>query len=296
MTRFRALLLAVLGVLLLAGCWNGRILFTFEQPFWSSIGGEPRLAAALAASAATHGYVSQFDIETAATDPVAVLAGKLALRRYAAVVVGPLLSFQWQGFAARSPGTIFILVDAPAPSQDAPSNVVFLTFDRTAAFRDAGRAAGTHVRTKFGGIDSSRLGPRIAVLTSADSDISATEVDAFTRGVADSLDGARPEARFLTAPVDVGAIAASVSQERAAGAEIFLLGLGAQNPSALQAIHDAGGAAILGDWLVSGAFPEQVLLSVEEDVPGGITRALDGLRKGAARVQGQVNLVRGKKI
>ena len=225
-----------------------------------------------------------------------MLSGKLAARGYAAAVVGPLLSFEWQGFSAQHPRTIFVVIDAPIPVGDTPPNVVFLTFDRTAAFRDAGWAAGTEVRRKFGAADASRLGPRIAMLTCADSDISAAEVDAFTRGVSDSLDGGRPEARFLTSPVDAGAITAAVGQMRKAGAEVFLLGLGEHDPSGLQALRDAGGAAVLGDWAVSGAFPPQVLLSVEEDVPGGITRALDGLRSGVTHVRGRVTLVGGKKI
>jgi hypothetical protein len=294
--RLRALLPAVLCVPLLAACWNGRILFTFEQPFWSSIGGESRVGAALAVASAERGYFPRIDVEPVSPDPVSALAGKIAPRGYAAVIVGPLLSFEWEGFATKFPRTKFVLIDAPVPSRDAPANAVFLTFDRTGAFRDAGRAAGTKVQTKFGAVDASRLGPRIAVLTSVDSDISAAEVDAFTRGVADSLDGGRPEARFLTAPVDTSAVNAAVSQMRRAGAEIFLLGLGEHNPSGLQALRDAGGSAVLGDWLVSGAFPAQVLFSVEEDVPGGIALALDGLRTGVMRVSGPVKLVSGKKI
>jgi hypothetical protein len=294
--RLCTLLPVVLCAALLTACWNGRILFSFEQPFWSSIGGESRLGAALAAAAAGHGYFPRIDVEPAGPDPVAALSGKFASRGYAAVIVGPLLSFEWERFVAKFPGTKFVLIDAPVPARDAPPNAVFLTFDRTGAFRDAGRAAGAEVRTKFGAIDASRLGPRIAVLTSVDSDISAAEVDAFTRGVADSLDGGRPEARFLTAPVDTGVVTAAVSQMRRAGADIFLLGLGEHDPSGLQALRDAGGSAVLGDWLVSGAFREQVLLSVEEDVPGGIALALDGLRTGVTRVQGPVRLVSGKKI
>jgi hypothetical protein len=87
-----------------------------------------------------------------------------------------------------------------------------------------------------------------------------------------------------------------VDKLRSAGAEIFLLGLGEHDPLGLEALHDSGGTAVVSDWQVSGAFPSQVLLSVEEDVPGGITRALDALRAGISLVQGPVRLVSGKKI
>ena len=296
MIRLRALLPAVLCVPLLAACWNGRILFTFEQPFWSSIGGESRVGAALAVASAERGYFPRIDVEPVSPDPVSALAGKIAPRGYAAVIVGPLLSFEWEGFATKFPRTKFVLIDAPVPSRDAPANAVFLTFDRTGAFRDAGRAAGTKVQTKFGAVDASGLGPRIAVLTSVDSDLSPGEVDSFTRGVAEALDGGRPESRLLPAPADAGAISAAVDQLRRAGVETFLLGLGERNPAGLEALRGAGGAAVLADWRASGAFSAQVLLSVEEDVPGGITRALNVLRTGVTRVQGPVRLVSGKKI
>jgi hypothetical protein len=293
--RLSALIPAFACALLLTGCWNGRILFTLEEPFWSSIGGDARLGAALAGVAALHGYFPRVVIEPAGTDPLAALAAGLDPGRHAAVVVGPLLSFQWEGFVAKYPRTRFVLIDAPPPGQD-PPNAVFLTFDRTGAFRDAGRAAGADVRKRFGAADASVLGPRIAVLTSVDSDLSPGEVDSFTRGVAEALDGGRPESRLLPAPADAGAISAAVDQLRRAGVETFLLGLGERNPAGLEALRGAGGAAVLADWRASGAFSAQVLLSVEEDVPGGITRALNVLRTGVTRVQGPVRLVSGKKI
>jgi len=113
---------------------------------------------------------------------------------------------------------------------------------------------------------------------------------------AEALDGGQPVSRALTAPVDKTRIKAAVDDLRRAGVEVFLLGLGENDPLGLEALRDAGGKAVLADWQVSGAFPSQVLMSVEEDVPGGITRALDALRAGASLVQGPVRLVSGKKI
>lgn len=294
--RISALVPAVLCGLLFTGCWNGRILFVFEQPFWASIGGDARLGASLAGAAAARGYFPRIDIAPAGPDPLAAFAATLASREYAAVIVGPLLSFQWEDFAALHPRTRFVLVDAPFPRRDPAANAVFLTFDRSGAFRDAGRAAAEDIRKRFGSADPSRLGPRIAVLTSLDSDISAEEVDAFTRGVADALEGGRPQAQSLPASVDAGAITAAVNQLKREGAETFLLGLGRNDPAGLEAVRAGGGSAILADWLTSGSLPAQVMLSVENDVPGGITLALDGLRSGVSRVQGPVRLVGGKKI
>jgi hypothetical protein len=288
--------LVVFCALLLAGCWNGRIYYSFEQPFWSSIGGETRLVAGFAGSAAVRGYLPRIDVSPAGTEPLARLLGNMSTGSYTCVIVGPLLSFQWAEFVRRFPDTWFVLIDAPAPPGEVPPNAVFLTFDRTAAFRDAGRAAGASVRARFGAEDTSQLGARIAILASDQSDLSAPEVDAFTRGAADALDGGRPAARSLPAASDKTAIKAAVDQMRRGGAEIFLLGLGENDPVGLEAVRDAGGSAVVADWQSSGAFADQVLFAVEDDMPGGITRALDSLRSGVVRVQGPVRLVRGKKI
>jgi hypothetical protein len=294
--RLRLPFSALLFALLLSGCWNGRALYSFEQPFWSSIGGEPRLHAALAGAAASHGYFPRIDVDGAGTDPQALLAGILGSGAYSAAIVGPLLSFEWTAFVPRFPGTRFVLIDAPPPDQDPPPNAVFLTFDRTGAFRDAGRAAGESVRATHGAAEASLSGSRIAMLTSDASGLAPAEVDAFTRGVAEALDGARPVSRVLAAPSDRAAVRAAVDEMRRAGAEVFLIGLGEQDPMGLEALRDNGGRAIVADWQVSGAFRAQVMLSVEEDVAGGITRALDALRTNVARVQGPVKLVSGKKI
>jgi hypothetical protein len=294
--RLRLFLSALLFALFLCGCWNGRVLYSFEQPFWASIGGEPRLQAALAAAAAARGYFPRIDVQGAGPDPQALLAGILASGRYSAAIVGPLLSFEWTAFVPRFPGTRFILVDAPPPAQDPPPNAVFLTFDRTGAFRDAGRAAGESVRAAHGAADASASGPRIAVLTRDDSSLSAAEVKAFTRGAAETLDGAQPVSRVLSGAPDRAAVRAAVDVLRRSGAEVFLLGLGELDPLGLEALRDGGGRAIVADWQVSGAFPAQVMLSVEVDVAGGITQALEALRTGVVRVQGPLRLVSGKKI
>jgi hypothetical protein len=294
--RLRLLLSALLFVLLLCGCWNGRVLYSFEQPFWASIGGEPRLQAVLAGAAAAHGYLPRIDVQAAGADPQAQLAGLLASGRYSAAIVGPLLSFEWTAFVPRFPGTRFILIDASPPAQDPPPNAVFLTFDRTAAFRDAGRAAGESVRAAHGAADASVSSPRIAVLTRDESSLSAAEVDAFARGAAETLDGAQPVSRVLSGAPDRAAVRAAVDVLRRDGAEVFLLGLGELDPLGLEALRDGGGRAVVADWQVSGAFAAQVMLSVEADMPGGITQALDALRTGVVRVQGPVVLVSGKKI
>jgi hypothetical protein len=283
-------------IVLLGGCWNGRALYSFERPFLSSLGDATRLRVSLARAALSNGYLPRFDSDVAA-EPVAGLLRNVAGGGYAVVIVGPLLSFQWSQFVPSIPGSEFVLVGVPAPAGPAPRNAVFLTFDRAPAFREAGRAAGESVRASAGPeASSSLLGARVGVLTADRSGLAPAEAEAFALGVADALDGARPVNRTLTASPDPEVIRAAVSQMRGEGVQIFLLGLGERDPVGLEALRDGGGAAVVSDWQASGALPAQVLVSVEEDVPGGITRALAAAKSGATRVDGPVRAVRGRKI
>jgi hypothetical protein len=254
------------------------------------------MRAALAAGAAARGLFPRFVLSPPAADPSGDLEGRLAPNGYAAAIVGPLLSLEWEKFVRKFPATRFVLVDAPMPAGEPPRNALFLTFDRTAAFRDAGRAAGAFVRSFTGGATAPREGARIAVLSSSNSGLSAAEEDAFSRGAAEVLDTDRLVSRSLPDPVDRTAIRAAVDKLRSGGTEVFLLGLGEHDPLALEALRDSGGIAVVADWQVSAAYPAQVMLSVENDVPGGIMLAMKVLRAGISHVQGPVRLVRGKKI
>jgi len=293
--RRAALLLLLCGtvcaVVVLAGCWNGRVLYAFEPPFAATLGDDASLRLALGSAALRHGYVPSFSA-AAGQDPVAVLQQE-AGRGYATVVVGPLLSFQWKQFAAAFPRTRFILVDVPAPDAGAPSNAVFLTFDRTAAFRAAGQLAARTVRaaaeTGAVGFD---LAARIGVLAADGSGLLPEEVDAFLGGAAGLLDGARPASRTLPALPDAEAVRAAVTQMRADGVQVFLLGLGERDPVGLEALRDGGAAAVVSDWRHSSPLASQVLASVEEDVEGGISLAL-AASGGSRVVQGPVRLVEG---
>jgi len=298
--RRAAALLASVGALscivLLGGCWNGRALYSFERPYLSSLGDETGLRVSLVRAALSNGYLPGFDTDLGA-EPVAGLLRSTAAGGYSIVVVGPLLSFQWSQFVPNVPGSVFVLVDVHAPMGEVPKNAIFLTFDREPAFREAGRAAGESVRASArAGTPPSALGARIGVLAAEHSGLAPAEAEAFALGVADALDGARPGDRMLAASPDPEAIRASVSQMRDSGVAVFLLGLGERDPVGLEALRDGGGAAVVSDWQASGAFPAQVLASVEEDVPGGIARALAASKSGTRRVAGLVKVVRGRKI
>jgi hypothetical protein len=288
-----ALILTVLSSLFLAGCWNGRVLLAFERPFWTSLDGGPRVALALGLSSAGQGYFPRLIVSGQAEHPSERLAAEAAAGRYSAVVVGPLLSFDWRTYAPQNARTRFILLGGISVT-DLPPNTVSLRFDRRNAFRAAGAAAGMAVKDgAAAGPGAGAAGARIAVLLSPSPVLEPIEVDAFSEGVARVLDGSRPLVRMVTERVDKPTVKTVIEEMHKEGVEIFLLGMGALDAWALEVLKGTGGSAVVGDWSSSGAFPRQVFLSVEEDLAGGIGRAL-GSRREAREVMGPVRLVGGR--
>jgi len=286
-----ALAIPALCILLLSGCRNGPLMFSFEQPFWISLGDDAQVRLSLMRAAVQHGYLPRIFVRGPQENPAAHLAQDISAGRFRTVVVGPLLSFEWQGYVPQSPRTHFILIGA---EEDLPQNAIALVYNRTRAFSAAGFAAGASVRERVRGDVSLALGSRIGILLNASSPLTAAETDGFVAGVAEALDGARPAVRVLADGTDRPGVKAAIEQMRAQGVEIFLLGLGSLDTWCLTVMKDAGGCAVVADWASSGALPAQVFLSVEEDIPAGISRALAHTAPDVRMVDGPVRIVAGE--
>jgi hypothetical protein len=211
---------------------------------------------------------------------------------YRTAVVGPLVSSQWRGYAARFARTRFILIGEDS-APDLPPNAMRIIWDRTEAFRSAGFAAGTAVREEGGGTGVASLAGRVGALLSSNGVLTDAEMEAFSSGVAEALDGGLPVVRTLATPSDKAAVKAALEQMRQAGAEIILLGTGSLDSWCLEVMSSTGGSAVVADWAVSGAFPQQVFLSIEEDIPQGIGRALAARSANGGQVNGPVHIVTG---
>ncbi|HVP17714.1 MAG TPA: BMP family ABC transporter substrate-binding protein [Spirochaetia bacterium] len=287
--RLAALL--ALSPLLIGGCWNGRLLVAAEQPWWVARGGEARLLWPLAKTALVHGFFPRFFVIGAQEDSLARLRQELASRRYAAAVVSPLLSQDPQGYALSFAATRFLLVDGPQPVPGQP-NAVPLSFERAPSFHLAGLAAGLSISSEAGGTVSSAFAQRIGVLTSAHPPGTQAEIIAFAAGVAQALDGGQPVIRKLSDPIDRNAVKSSIEEMRKDGIEIFLLFMGAADSWSLETLRNSGGCAIVADWSASASFPQQVFLSIETDLAGGVSLFLSR-KDGEGVVNGPVRIVAG---
>lgn len=268
------------------------MMFSFEQPYWTSLGADLQMRGALAWVSVRHGYLPRIFVRGPQENPAAHLAQDVSTGPFRTVVVGPLLSYEWKGYVTQSPRTRFILIGEEG-ADELPPNAVALVFDRARAFNAAGFAAGESVHEGARGDVSAELGTRVAILLTPTSALTAEEMEGFASGVAEALEGARPTVRVLEG-ADKAAVKAAIEQMRAQGVEMFLLDMGSLNPWCLEVLRDAGGCAVVSDWASSGAFPAQVFLSVEEDIPGGIARALSPAGLGTHAVSGPMRIVEGK--
>jgi hypothetical protein len=285
----KTLFFPLLFSLFLCGCSGGGTLFFFEKPWYSTLGEETRVRVSLARAALMHGRIPHFVTSTSSTDPRSALEKAVKAGRYGMAVVGPLLSYEWEGFVGDFPGTRFVLVGVAAPEQSLPSNATFLSFDTREAFRTAGREAARSVRERPAA-DPAR---GLVVLTARDSDLSSDEIQAFRAGAAEVLEGAMPAVEALDPSADSPIVRSTIQGMRGRGVEVFLLGLGSLAPAGLESLRDLGGCAVVADWQGSGECPEQVLFSIEEDVSGGISLAIGAAARGEPRVSGAVKCVQG---
>jgi hypothetical protein len=290
MKRMLLSALVVCCALLLGGCWNGRVLFAMEEPYWMAAGGDALLRWPLVRASVARGYLPRFLVIGAQQDPEGSFSRSIRAGRYRAVVVGPLLSLEPLGFAPAQ--TRFLLLDDPTTPQQ--NNAVRLVFDRIASFKTAGYAAGLSVGAETGGNVSNALSSHIGILVSAHPPGTSEELAAFSSGVEQALDGGQPLVRTLSEPSDRNSMKAAIDQMRSDGVEIFLLFTGNPDSWALENLRNAGGCAIVSNWAASNAFPQQVFLSIEADLSGGVARFLSNREAGPGTVSGPVRLVAGK--
>jgi hypothetical protein len=251
-------LLILAGILALASC--GRLVVLAADPWWSAVSaGSPTLARQVALAALRRGYLPTFVAVPAREDARERLLTALSRGRGrpAAVVLGPPLSFAAGEYANRFPDVTFVLVGGPG-GDDGMVNTVQLAFDRTAAFGAAGSLAAA-------------AGP-VAVL-SADGR-SERETAAFVKGVLAVPGAVAPVTRGVGDLPDIVQLKSVVAELRDTGVAVFLYRPTGSGTVFLDVLAAAGGYAVVEDWAASRPRPQQVLASIEDDLPAGIGACL----------------------
>jgi hypothetical protein len=270
---FAGLVLAATAISL-ASC--GRLVVLADDPWWGAVAaGSTAPARQVAKAVLAKGYWPTFLAVAEREDASERLEAVLGAGRIAVVVIGPPLSTDAAALAARHPGVTFILLGG-LPGDDGFANTVQLAFDRTTAFREAGRLAAA-------------AGPTAVLSTQGRPD---AETAAFVAGVGDVEGAPRPLERVLPDRPDTAVLETAVSVLRAQGVSVFLYRPTGSRAAFLDVLAAAGGSGVVEDWAVSRPRPGQVLASIEDDIAGGIAACLS--RGAPAIVSGSVRVVRGE--
>jgi basic membrane lipoprotein Med (substrate-binding protein (PBP1-ABC) superfamily) len=293
--RLTAVLLLSASIAL-GSCSERGLLVFMADPYVQSLGGGSSLKSGLSAVAGK--YDMHLDLLVSGImEPVDdVLSRRLSRTRAAAVVVGPLFSIEAAQLAGKFPQVRFILMGGPS-SSETNGNVLRLLFDRREAFQTMGYASALSLKEETVGAGSSPSGQAPAggagVLLPRSRIAADEEVDAFSRGFKQAAGASRLIVQDLNEPIDGETVRKAVRDMRAQGVEIFLPVLGESNEACLEAVRNSGGCVVTADWEGTGAFANQVFLSVEEDVAAGIDASL-AAASDTGIVYGPVRVVSGR--
>ncbi len=286
-----AVRLHCIGILLVlalfSGCSGRGVLVFLSEPYSVSLGAKGSFQRDLSAAVSARGYRLTLVAAPSAEQPENRLAEELGRGRTAVAVIDPLFSREAGRLAPGYPGVAFVLTGGEEGT-DASGNVKRLVFDRSAAFQTAGYASVMSLKAKSGGESA----PGIGILLPHSRAVGDAAASAFIKGCLEA-GGAAPLVKELEDPLDKAAVTRAVEELRKQNVEIVLPRLGELNAACLAALRTSGGSAVTEDWKGTGAFADQVFLSIEEDVIGGIAACLDPSAAGASSIPGPVEVVWG---
>jgi hypothetical protein len=278
------------SMLLLSACSSNTAVFFISTPEWESMGGGRELERELSAVVREHGYSMRMVVQGILEPFGDRLSRELSRGRASVAIVSPLFSDEAVTVASRFPAVSFVMLGGTAPSGSEPG-FLRLRFDRRDAFQSMGFVTALSLgESATAGQPKGRVGILLLQARSGGDE----EIVAFRLGLSEAGDTEMPIVRELQEPVDKAAVQKAVTEMRAQAVEIFLPRLGELNSTCLEALKSSGGSAVTEDWEGSRAYEQQVFLSVEEDIVGGVGKCLTGIGGEDRIVYGPVRVVCGK--
>ncbi len=209
--------------------------------------------------------------------------------RPAWVFLAPLLPLDAGALAACLPEARFLSELAAVPS--AP-NLHSLRFRRVEAFRDAGTIAARLLTRPalrpILGEGEPRGAPKAGFLQAQPTDQGTLEAEAFREGFLAEAGADLLVERTVGSQSDTGQARRVLEKMHEEGVVLFVLKTYALTGFCLEFLRAEGGVAFLEEGAGRGAFPEQVVLWLEEDLVGAL-RSLPSTPEGQV-VNGQVRL------
>jgi hypothetical protein len=208
------------------------------------------------------------------------------------VFLGPLLPLDADALAARLPDVRFLSEQAGTPGA---SNLYRLRFRRVEGFREAGTVAARLLTSPslrpVLGERTARGAPKAGLLQAVPTPQGALEAEAFREGFLAEAPADLLVDRTIGSLTDTGQARRALEQMRQEGVAFFALKTYTLSGFCLEFLRSEGGVAFLEEGAGRRAYPEQVVLWLEEDLVGAL-RSLSSAPAGQL-VAGPVRLHAG---
>ncbi len=287
--------LFLLAILLLAvSCRSRPSVLVLLDPYSSAL----LESRGLAPDALRRGLGEQFRARVLVVDPakepMPAVEQLLAELRPGWVYLSPLLPLDVHVLASRFPG-VRIVQEGTGPGPE--PNLVRLDFQREEAFRRAGRAVArllTQEALRPVLVSGQAPAPKAAVLLAQPLLVARQRAEAFRAGFLSVADAALLFERDLDTLSDTAKARRVLESLREQGAGVFLFQTYGLTGFCLENLRSQGGLAVLEEPVGGTGYEEQVLLSLQEDLPAALR--LLSTAAGQTRIEGPVRLVWGKPV
>ncbi len=277
----------ILCILFLFSCSEkNNLIFLSESFFWEVIENNGRLAEGLADVAKTNNFIFKNVISN--EDHLSVLEVILQNKNNSVVILSPFMNNLAINIAEQYKEHLFILF-GNIIDDELPANLLVVTFDRTATYREAGVITVKTIKS----VESSFNNIKIGIIVSNISRQTEAEIDAFKLGVLEIVDESFIVERVLSNYNDHVLIRDAIESMRDEGALYFLLKVFQSNTYSLEILKNSGGYAIVEDWAGIGGYEEQVILSVEEDYIETIAYCLLLIEQNSGKIHWKNNRING---
>jgi hypothetical protein len=271
-------------ILLLSCSPQKNIYFVTESYFWEVIDYNGKLEEEFSNSARLFGL--NYSTVISDENHQLVLQDILKDGTESIVILSPFMNNM--EIPEQYPETLFITFGDTIET-DLPDNLLTVVFDRTEAYRKAGKYIAELVLNS----DIHQKGVKIGIIYSNISKQTENEVDAFKHGITETADESIILEREILNIADHAVIRSAVEEMRNNGAFYFLFKLFQSNLYCLESIENLGGYAVVEDWRSSKISEEHVILSVEEDYNSTIRLCLEQMETRNGNYHWKLNKIDG---
>jgi basic membrane lipoprotein Med (substrate-binding protein (PBP1-ABC) superfamily) len=257
---------------------RNEVIFFAEKYWWNVIDQESNLSQTLNSICTQEGFYLKTVITEKEENYADELMYTASSGRANIIITGPMLAYDVDMIAAEFTDKLFIVIGASDYSDFTSPNVLAVSFDYTSAYYRVGQMVSSLLHPDYYYMYETLQEKKVGIIYSLETDKAREYVDNFKQGFLEEQDA---EEIIVEAPENaydrVQALRA-VENLSAQDVKIFLLKNYSLIPACIQKISDMDAYYIIEDWQYLSEYASHLLLSIEEDIPAAVERALHSIK------------------